>query len=140
MAEGRFQEVLDDPNVKKGDVDTIAFCSGKIYYDILEEREKKESGENIAVVRLEQLYPFPEKQIDKILAKYKSAKNYIWIQEEPENMGAWGYILRTFRKLDLELISRKASGSPAAGSSLVHEKRHRALLDKLFSYAKEKVS
>ncbi|MFZ6050433.1 2-oxoglutarate dehydrogenase E1 component [Halocola ammonii] len=140
MAEGRFQEVLDDPNVKKGDVDTIAFCSGKIYYDILEEREKKESGENIAVVRLEQLYPFPEKQIDKILDKYDKAKNYIWIQEEPENMGAWGYILRTFRKVNLDLISRKASGSPAAGSTIVHEKRHRALLDKLFSYAKEKVS
>ena len=131
-------EVVDDSSVKKAEVDTVVFCSGKIYYDILEHKEKTGGGENLAIVRLEQLYPLPEKQLHAIVEKYGRDKKYIWMQEEPENMGAWGYILRTFRAVHLEVIARSASGSPAAGSPRIHEQRHQAILDKLFENAKVK--
>jgi 2-oxoglutarate dehydrogenase E1 component len=138
LSTGGFNEVIDDPNVNKKDVDTIAFCSGKIYYDILEYREKHEIGENIAVVRLEQLYPLPKKQLDAILDKYGRDKKLIWVQEEPENMGAWSFILRTWRDVQLDCIARHASGSPAAGSPRVHEQRHELILSRLFENAKVK--
>ncbi len=138
LATGGFREVIDDPDVNKKDVDTIAFCSGKIYYDILEYKEKNETGENIAVVRLEQLYPLPKKQLDAVLDKYGRDKKLIWVQEEPENMGAWSFILRTWREVQLECISRQASGSPAAGSPRVHDQRHALILSRLFENAKVK--
>ncbi len=136
MAEGRFQELLDDNSVSTEKVDTVVLCSGKVYYDIIEEKEKRKSGDNIAVVRVEQLYPFPRKQMDELTKKYGDDCKYIWMQEEPENMGAWTYMLRMCRKNHLEVISRRASGSPAAGSPRIFEKRHRALMEKLFSFAK----
>jgi 2-oxoglutarate dehydrogenase E1 component len=136
MSNGGFVELIDDPNVKVKEVDTIAFCSGKIYYDALEEREKSGLGENIAIVRLEQLYPLPQIQIDAILEKYKGAKNYLWLQEEPENMGAWVYILRALRHLNLQPVTLPESASPATGSPRVHEMRHRNLMKKLFSFSK----
>jgi len=135
LAKGRFQEVIDDPNAKANSVDTIAFCSGKVYYDILEEKEKLGGADNIALVRMEQLYPFPEKQIAEIRKKYKNAKKLIWVQEEPENMGAWSFLLRKWKGVDIELIARPSSGSPASGSPKVHESRQQAIMDKLFSYA-----
>jgi len=136
LSTGPFMELIDDPNVKVKDVDTIAFCSGKVYYDALEEREKLGIGENIALVRLEQLYPLPQKQIDAILEKYKSAKIYIWLQEEPENMGAWVYMLRALRHLNLQAVTLPESASPATGSARVHEMRYRNLMKKLFSFSK----
>jgi 2-oxoglutarate dehydrogenase E1 component len=139
LADGTFQELIDDSSVNKKDVDTIALCSGKIYYDILEEREKTNTGENIAVVRLEQLYPLPQKQIDSLVKKYGSDKKFIWIQEEPKNMGAWSYLLGNIENITLDIIARPASGSPAAGSPRIHEHRQKVLMDKLFSYAKEPV-
>ncbi|MEO0403855.1 MAG: 2-oxoglutarate dehydrogenase E1 component, partial [Bacteroidota bacterium] len=135
LTKGGFQEVLLDPHVNAKDVDTVVLCSGKVYYDILEEKEAQKTGENIAVVRLEQLYPLPEKQIHDLLKKYK-AENVIWMQEEPENMGAWSYILRSMKDLDIEVIARPASGSPAAGSPRIHEQRLKTLMDQLFAFAK----
>jgi 2-oxoglutarate dehydrogenase E1 component len=138
MANGKFREVIEDPTVKAKDVDTVAFCSGKIYYDILEEKEKKDSGENIAVVRLEQLYPLPKKQLDALVKKYGDQCKFIWVQEEPENMGAWTYMLWSYRTVILDVIARPASGSPAAGSPLIHQHRQKVIMDKLFSYARVK--
>lgn len=135
LASGTFHEVIDDPSVKTANVDTIALCSGKIYYDIIEERERLGVGENIAIIRMEQLHPYPKKQLDTILKKYKKAKDYLWIQEEPENMGSWTYMLRKNRDIDLKLISRPESGSPASGSAKVFARRHKAILDELFKYA-----
>lgn len=120
MAEGKFQEVLDDPNVSVNNVDTVVFCSGKIYYEILEEKETSESGDNMAIVRMEQLYPIPEKQMDAIVAKYKKAKKYIWMQEEPRNMGAWTFVAMNYQKVKWECISQNPSASPATGS-IFHE-------------------
>lgn len=133
LANGSFQEVIDDSSVNAKDVDTVAFCSGKIYYDLLEEKEKIGGADNIAIVRLEQLYPVPEQQMDQVVEQYSNAKKFIWVQEEPENMGAWSHMLRHYRKVNLEVIARPASGSPAAGSPKVHEIRHQAIMDQLFS-------
>ncbi|NQX90784.1 MAG: 2-oxoglutarate dehydrogenase E1 component [Flavobacteriales bacterium] len=135
MTKGSFQEVLADPNVNAKEVDTVVLCSGKVYYDILEEKEAQKTGENIAVVRVEQLYPLPEKQIRDVLKMY-NAENVIWMQEEPENMGAWSYILRSLRDLNLQVIARPASGSPAAGSPIIHEQRLKTLMNQLFAFAK----
>jgi 2-oxoglutarate dehydrogenase E1 component len=132
LAQGGFQEVINDTGVDTKAVDTVVLCSGKIYYDILEQKEKRQTGSNLAVVRLEQLYPLPEKQLRSAIASFGKAKKIIWAQEEPENMGAWSYMLRSMRDLNLEVIAPSASASPAAGSSKVHEKRMIAMMDRLF--------
>lgn len=139
LANGRFMEVIDDKDVKVDEVDTLVLCSGKIYYEVLEEKEKTESGGNMAIVRVEQLYPLPETQLDAIVAKYKNAKKYIWLQEEPKNMGAWAYMALNYRKVKLELISRKPSASPASGSSKTAEIRQKRILTTLFENAKQPV-
>lgn len=139
MAKGRFQEVIDDVSVKRADVDTVVFCSGKIYYEIIEERERLSTGENLAIVRLEQLYPLPEKQIDALIKSYAGAKNFIWVQEEPKNMGGWSHMALEYRKVNLECISRKASSSPASGSGITSAGRQKEILSQLFSYAKQPV-
>ena len=134
MATGSFQEVLDDPTAKVKEVDTVVLCSGKFYYEM--KVKAKELGiTNMAFVRIEQLYPLPQKQIDTILAKYK-AKNIIWAQEEPANMGAWTYMAMNLRKLDLIGVTRPASAASAEGSKKLHEKRLAKLFNELFSYAK----
>jgi 2-oxoglutarate dehydrogenase E1 component len=139
MSKGGFQELLDDPGADVNQVDTVVFCSGKIYYEVLEEKEKTESGDNMAMIRLEQLYPLPENQMDKIIEKYKKAERYIWLQEEPKNMGAWSFVALNYRKVELECISRRPSSSPASGSPKTAELRQRQIIDKLFSYAKQPV-
>lgn len=136
LSTGTFQEVVDDPAVKAKDVDTLVFCSGKIYYDVLEKRNTEDLGYNIALVRLEQLYPFPEKQIRGIMKKYSKAKRTIWLQEEPENMGAWAFVARKLRDVPLEYIGRDESASPAGGSPVIHKYRQEALTAGLFKYAK----
>ncbi|MBX7051579.1 MAG: 2-oxoglutarate dehydrogenase E1 component [Flavobacteriales bacterium] len=135
MAKGRFQELIDDSNINKKEVDTVVFCSGKVYYDILEYKEKNGIGGNMAVVRLEQLYPLPETQIRKVISSYGKNVKLIWAQEEPENMGGWSYILRMLRDLAFDVVSLPASASPATGSPKVHEKRTGEMMSKLFSYS-----
>lgn len=116
---GTFQEVLDDPNANAKDVKRVILCSGKIFFDLQEVQQKKKSKDT-AIVRLEQLHPFPEKQLAAVLNKYKTTK-LVWAQEEPANMGYWSYILRYMPKAGLELVSRKPSASPATGYSKVHK-------------------
>ncbi len=140
LATGSFQEVLDDPSVNAKDVDTVILCSGKFYYDLLEKKEQEGTGENIALVRLEQLYPLPKTQLDAIVDKYGKNAKYIWAQEEPENMGAWSYILRKWRTVELDVIARWESASPATGSPAVHAIRHNRIINEVMQYAKQKVS
>ena len=139
LANGKFQEVIDDTTVKAKDVDTVVLCTGKFYYDIIEEKEKVGGGENMAVVRVEQLYPLPQKQLDTIVEKYGKDAKYIWAQEEPGNMGAWSYMLRMYRTVHLDVASRMDSASPASGSPKVHQIRQQAILDQLMKNIKEKV-
>jgi len=134
LAKGKFQEVIDDTNAKAKDVDTLVFCTGKFYYDLL--AKKEEIGvENIALVRLEQLYPLPTKQIEKIISNYTKAKKIIWAQEEPENMGAWSHLMRHLSHINLEVISLIESGAPATGSSKAHTVRHTTIINKIFENA-----
>lgn len=135
MAKGSFQEVIDDVDASVKYVDTIIFCSGKFYYDLLAKQEAFGGTDNIAIVRVEQLYPLPQKQLDKIIKKYKNAKNYIWTQEEPENMGAWSHMLRHFTSINLTQVTLAESGAPATGSSKAHAVRHNDILDRVFKYA-----
>lgn len=128
---GRFREVLDDPKADPKAVKKLLLCTGKIYYELLSVQEE-EKRNDVAIVRLEQLYPFPEKQVNDILLKYKKAKIY-WVQEEPENMGAWTFILRTMRNPNIELVSRKATASPAVGYGKMHKKEQEEIIKKAFS-------
>ncbi len=128
---GRFKEVLDDPNADPKSVKKLLLCTGKIYYELLSVQEE-EKRDDVAIVRLEQLYPFPEKQVSDILLKYKKAKIH-WVQEEPENMGAWTFILRTMRNPNIELVSRKATASPAVGYGKMHKKEQEEIIKRAFA-------
>jgi 2-oxoglutarate dehydrogenase E1 component len=132
FTKGGFEEVIDDQIIKsKTKVKRIVFCSGKIYYDLQKYRNENKTDE-VAVVRLEQLYPFPEKKINDIIKSYKNAKEVVWVQEEPENMGAWSYLLRVWKKQKLSLISRPESASPATGSHKQHEKEQAEIVRRVF--------
>ena len=137
FATGGFQEVIDDPRNIHKKASAVVLCSGKAYYDFIAEAEER-GVEDMAFVRVEQLYPLPKKQIDKILGKYKNAKNIIWGQEEPENMGAWTFMAMNLRHIDLKVVSRKDSAAPAAGAKEIHLRRLKRLFDSLFEYAQVK--
>lgn len=134
MAKGSFQEVIDDPNATVANVDTVVLVSGKFYYEA-SEKAAEMGVENMAFVRVEQLYPFPEKQIDAVLKKYKNSKRIVWAQEEPENMGAWQYVAMKMRDKNLIGVTRPASAAAAEGSKELHLKRLKALWNNLFQYA-----
>lgn len=137
MAKGGFQEVIDDPNAKVANIDTVVLCSGKFYYEA-SEKAAEMGVDNMAFVRVEQLYPFPEKQIDAVLKKYKNSKRIVWAQEEPENMGAWQYIAMTMRDKNVIGVTRPASAAAAEGSKELHLKRLAALWKNLFQFASVK--
>ncbi|TNE56154.1 MAG: 2-oxoglutarate dehydrogenase E1 component [Bacteroidetes bacterium] len=134
MAKGTFQEVIDDEVKNKNNVDTLVFCTGKFYYEL--KSEARELGvENMAFIRVEQLYPLPQDQIEKVIASYKKAKNILWAQEEPANMGAWNFIAMSMRHIPFIGITRQASAASAEGSKKLHEKRLKKLFDSIFQYA-----
>ncbi|MCX6281794.1 MAG: 2-oxoglutarate dehydrogenase E1 component [Bacteroidetes bacterium] len=129
FTQGGFNEVLDDLLADKDKVTKLVFCSGKVYYDITGKR--KELGiQNVGVIRLEQLYPLPEKQLAEIVASYPKAKHFEWVQEEPANMGALNYIVHNFLKIKLTYVARPPSGSPATGSSQLHKAQQNLLVEK----------
>jgi len=131
LANGRFQPLIDDHDANPEQVDRVLICSGKIYYDLLEEKRKK-GYNNVAIVRLEQLYPLPEKDLDAIKKKYKHAKRWIWAQEEPKNMGAWSFILMNLKDYKMSVIARPPSASPASGSSKFHHMQQKKIVEKAF--------
>jgi 2-oxoglutarate dehydrogenase E1 component len=134
LATGSFQEVLDDPTASAKSVDTVVLCSGKFYYE-MKVKAAELGVKNMAFVRVEQLYPLPQIQIDAILAKYK-AKNILWAQEEPANMGAWTHIAMSMRHLPIQGICRSASAASAEGSKKLHEIRLAKLFSDIFAFAK----
>jgi 2-oxoglutarate dehydrogenase E1 component len=125
----RFQEVIDDPNGQPEQVKKVLFCSGKVYYDLLA-KQKAENRYDVAVVRVEQLYPFPKTQVRAILKKYDGTA--CWVQEEPANMGAWMYIASFQSSLRLRYVGRPASASPATGFMSVHQREQTLLLSEAF--------
>jgi len=129
---GGFKEVIDDKVKNPEKVNKIVLCTGKIYYELLAEKQKIKE-ENVAIIRIEQLYPFPKTQLLKILSQYKNVTNYIWAQEEPANMGAWEFIQNILLpEINIKVISRPASGSPATGSGKFHIIRQQKIIDKVF--------
>ena len=120
---GQFQETIDDNSVDKKKVKTVVFCTGKFYYDILAERGNLERND-VALVRIEQLFPLPVEQLKAIIASYPNADDYVWAQEEPKNMGAYSYMLMNFDLVKWRLASLKAYAAPAAGSSTRDRRRH----------------
>ncbi|MDY0102387.1 MAG: 2-oxoglutarate dehydrogenase E1 component [Lentimicrobium sp.] len=130
LSKGGFCEVIDDEVVDPQKVKRVIFTSGKLYYDLVEEREKRGTSE--AIIRIEQLYPYPKGQIKEILDKYPNAEKHVWAQEEPANMGAWSYISRNFKESDILMVARPESGSPATGSSRLHTLRQRKIVEKSF--------
>jgi 2-oxoglutarate dehydrogenase E1 component len=116
LAAGHFQPALDDPKSSK-QAKTVLVCSGKIFYELLQNRNEL-SKTDVAIVRLEQFYPFPESQLKKIFQKYHQAKKWFWVQEEPQNMGGWQFVqprLNAASGKSFNYIGRKASSSPASG-------------------------
>ena len=131
LANGEFQEVIDDTLNPKG-IKKMVFCMGKFYYDLLAEREELQR-EDIALIRIEQLFPLHKEKIQKIIDRYPNVEEYIWAQEEPRNMGAWSYMLQRFELKNLSVCSRKYYAVPAAGSSTRFKKRHRKVIDSVFN-------
>ncbi|HQV78000.1 MAG TPA: 2-oxoglutarate dehydrogenase E1 component [Chitinophagales bacterium] len=131
--EGKFREVIDDANtVEANGVKKVLFCTGKIYYDLLAKKEA-DNRTDVAIVRVEQLYPVADKQLDAIIKKYSKA-TYHWVQEEPINMGAYSFLLLNYNKAKyLQCIARPQAASPATGFSKLHEKEQKALVELAFS-------
>lgn len=131
LAEGSFQEVIAEEPLN---AEVLVVCSGRFYYDLRAERAKREQ-KNIAFVRIEQLYPLPA-SLETLLKRYTKAKRFVFAQEEPENMGAWGYMDQVLRQVlpgkTWEFIGRPRSASPAAGSYAKHRLEHEKLMDALF--------
>jgi 2-oxoglutarate dehydrogenase E1 component len=128
---GMFHPVYDDMETDVEEVRRVAFCSGKIYYDLLA-RKQKLGARDIALIRLEQIFPFPEKQVKEILKKYRNNMLTLWVQEEPENMGAWYYIRNTLKNMEIIPVTRLPSGSPATGLFKLHEMSQTEIIDKVF--------
>ena len=131
LATGEFHEVIDD-TLNPSKVTKLVFCMGKFYYDLLAEREVLER-EDIALVRIEQLFPLHLEKIQQVIDRYPAVKEYIWAQEEPRNMGAWSFMLERLELVKLNVRSRKYYAVPAAGSSTRFKKRHKAVIDSVFS-------
>jgi 2-oxoglutarate dehydrogenase E1 component len=127
---GQFNEVIPDELPPK-DIKKVVLCSGKFYYDLLEERTRKERND-VALVRIEQLFPLHIAKIEEIIKTYPQISKFVWAQEEPENMGAWSYILQRLRNISLEVASQPFLAVPAAGSTARFKQRHQAIIDKVF--------
>lgn len=131
-AQGGFKEILDD-EMRESNASYLLFCTGKIYYSLTEEREKSRRND-IAIIRIEQLFPFHSEAFKKITEKYQKCKRCFWVQEEPKNMGAWHYIFPLFHELlpkgiSLEYIGRARRASPAAGSHSAHVREEKQIIE-----------
>ena len=131
MANGEFQTLIDDTLINAEKVERIALCSGKIYYELLAKREEL-NEERVALVRLEQLYPLDKETLARIMNRYAHNKEIVWVQEEPENMGAWAYILRNLRNTDIQVIAPVSSGTPAPGTHKGFDKNQKQVIQRVF--------
>lgn len=133
LSKGKFESVIDDVNAKADKVKKLILCNGKVYYDLM--TKKQDQHDDIAVVRLEELYPFPQEELAQIFAKYKNAEKVVWLQEEPENKGAW-YNIRHFieklvdKKQELVCVARERSSTPAVGYHAMYVKQQEEIVNK----------
>ena len=137
FTKGGFQVVIDDTNADPKTIDTIVFVTGKFYYDLLEEKERL-GRNNVAIIRIEQLFPLPNEVIRSIIKKYSNASDIVWAQEEPRNMGAYGFLLMNLKEAkDFRIASRRNYGATAAGSSIRFQKRHKEVIEYVFDLEKD---
>jgi 2-oxoglutarate dehydrogenase E1 component len=131
---GRFREVLDDQVAKPETVSRVLLCSGKVYYDLAAKRDELKSL-SVAVIRLEQLYPWPGEQLAAVLSRYRQCREWVWVQEESQNMGGWSFAEPRLRAMNFpfDYVGRDASASPATGSHHVHEREQKLLVDGAFA-------
>ena len=130
LTKGSFQEVLDH-GTNKQTSHRIIFCSGKIYYELFQRREDLKITD-IGIIRLEQFYPFPHKQLEDVIAKYSRVKEWYWVQEEPENMGGWNFVRSRLASLvhkHIKYVGRKDSASPATGFRNIYNKQQAAIIE-----------
>ncbi|SHJ74568.1 2-oxoglutarate dehydrogenase E1 component [Maribacter aquivivus] len=140
LTNGGFQEVIDDEAADPKKVKSLVFCTGKFYYDLLAVKEENKR-EDVALVRVEQLFPVPEKKMKDAIAKYKNADDIVWAQEEPRNMGAWSHMLMHFSEIQkFRIASRRFYAAPAAGSSVRSKARHQQVIDYVFDKTKDNMS
>ena len=133
---GAFQKVIVEDLIPIKNTKTLVFCTGKFYYDLIDEREKL-GRDDVAIIRLEQLFPLPKKEIDNILADYTHVSDVVWAQEEPRNMGAWSHLLLHLPAAQqFRVASRRFYGTPAAGSATRFKRRHQQVLDYVFDRSK----
>ena len=133
---GAFQTVIVEDLIPIKNTKTLVFCTGKFYYDLIDEREKL-GRDDVAIIRLEQLFPLPKKEIDNILADYTHVSDVVWAQEEPRNMGAWSHLLLHLPAAQqFRVASRRFYGTPAAGSATRFKRRHQQVLDYVFDRSK----
>ena len=130
LENGQFQEVIDD-NINPKMVKKLVFCTGKFYYDLLVERENLKK-EDVALIRIEQLFPLHLEKIQRVIDRYPAVKKYIWAQEEPKNMGAWSHMMQRFDLVKLEVASRPFAAVPAPGSSARDKRRQKRVIDQVF--------
>jgi 2-oxoglutarate dehydrogenase E1 component len=129
---GGFQPVIQDTQADRKKVKTVVFCSGKFYYDLLKAREEKKRTD-VALIRLEQLFPLPVKEIDSVIESYPNANDLVWAQEEPRNMGAWSFLLLQLpRATKFRPATRRYYGAPAAGSAVRFQRRHQQVIEYVF--------
>lgn len=130
LSNGHFQEVIDD-TIDSIHVKKLVFCTGKFYYELLTERETLNRND-VALIRIEQLFPLHLEQLQRIIDRYPNVKRYVWAQEEPKNMGAWSFMMQRFDLVKLEVASRAYSSVPAPGSSTRDKKRQRGVIEDVF--------
>jgi 2-oxoglutarate dehydrogenase E1 component len=136
FTKGTFQPVILENEIPVKNTKTLAFCTGKFYYDLIDEREKQ-GRDDVAIIRLEQLFPLPKKEIENILADYNHVSDVVWAQEEPRNMGAWSHLLLHLPAAQqFRVASRRFYGTPAAGSATRFKRRHQQVLDYVFNLSK----
>jgi 2-oxoglutarate dehydrogenase E1 component len=148
LSHGTFEEVLDDPIIENQEqanlVQKVLLCSGKIYYDLVTARSQEQLS-HVAIIRVEQLYPWPEARLAQLLSKYKNAKKLIWVQEEPRNMGAWSFVFNTWSggfgffqenagNRPIHYVGREIGAAPAVGSHKLHEAEQESLIHKALKY------
>jgi 2-oxoglutarate dehydrogenase E1 component len=134
FTEGRFQEVIADPTIDPANVERVVLCSGKVYYDLLAYRDKNPAP-SVALVRLEQFYPWPEEQLRAELKKFTKAKEFVWCQEEPHNNGGWFFVDPRLRMMGIEAkyVGRDPGASPATGSAMIHRFEQNQLVEAAFT-------
>ncbi|MDP4185409.1 MAG: 2-oxoglutarate dehydrogenase E1 component, partial [Bacteroidota bacterium] len=136
LSEGAFRELIDDSTASPDKVTDIIFTSGRLYFDLLKQKEEL-NVDNYAIVRIEQLYPFPHEQVQSVFSKYPNATRKVWAQDEPENMGVWPFLLLHKEYRNFEIVSRRAGASPAVGLPVLHNQQLKNILDRVFKLSEQ---